>query len=580
MCRESDKLILPARLSWYTLGLAVLWLSACTQPDSSRQLSVAYLTGDTPLVRPVPTDEFFAAIKPAKNQFQGSLRFTMAGQTSHIEVLKDSFEVTSDAGLMVNVPPDFSFSLVQHGEALLPVLRGPQRMQHPYWEYIVEPGRVWQEAADGDWSRASLPFSLKEKNQNCLHNGVLTFLFKDDGSISRVVYQVGSETCQYLHVNLWGVTTAQYSQQIPGDADKVIADWLAESSNRPTVKPLNELATDYPGFNPDKLIPTAETDITVYGLVKDGVHYRSTCPTRFGPYPYCDEITLPSYSLAKSIFAGLGYMMIVTRWPEFEYLTVSSLVPECRLPDGRWEDVSTHQLLNMVTGNFASAESSSDEDSTEMTPFFLAETHAEKLSFSCEAWPRQQAPGTRFVYHTTDHYLLGTAMNVFLRQKEGLQADTFRDIINADIFSPLQLSQTSRVTQRSYDKAAQPFTAYGLFFKPDDIARLGEFLNDGSGHPELFRQQDFSAAMFRDTSGLMRWSGDGSEAYNLGFWGFDIAPFLSCSTETWIPFMSGYGGIIFALLPNGISYYYFTDGGHGPWKDAAIEANKITKYCE
>lgn len=39
--------------------------------------------------------------------------------------------------------------------------------------------------------------------------------------------------------------------------------------------------------------------------------------------------------------------------------------------------------------------------------------------------------------------------------------------------------------------------------------------------------------------------------------------------------MSGYGGIIFALLPNGISYYYFTDGGHGSWKDAAVELNKI-----
>jgi len=273
-------------------------------------------------------------------------------------------------------------------------------------------------------------------------------------------------------------------------------------------------------------------------------------------------------------------MMMVRQWPEFEHLTISSLVPECRLPDGRWDDVTTRQLLNMKTGNFVSAGFSKDEDSAEMTPFFLAESHIDKLNFSCEAWPRQQPPGKQLVYHTTDHYLLGTAMNVFLRQKEGAQADIFRDMIDADIFKPLQMSQTSQATQRSYDEAAQPFTAYGLFFKPDDIASLAEFLNGGSTHPELFRQQDFEAAMFRNTNGLMHWHEARGEAYNLGFWGFDIAPFLPCSTTTWVPFMSGYGGIIFALLPNGISYYYFTDGGHGSWKGAAVETDKITMFCE
>jgi hypothetical protein len=234
----------------------------------------------------------------------------------------------------------------------------------------------------------------------------------------------------------------------------------------------------------------------------------------------------------------------------------------------------------MTTGNFASADFSSDEDSAEMSPFFLSEKHADKLSFSCNAWPRKLPPGSQLVYHTTDHYLLGTAMNVFLRQKEGVQADTFHDLIVEGIFKPLQLSQTSAVTQRSYDKAAQPYTAYGLFFKPDDIASLGEFFNDGSNHPELFRRHDFSAAMFRDTTGLMRWPEARGEAYNLGFWGFDIAPYLPCSTETWVPFMSGYGGIIFALLPNGITYYYFTDGGHGSWKDAAVETSKISTFCK
>jgi hypothetical protein len=576
----ADTLKLPEGWTRGLLVLAALWLAACAPGEASRHLSATYLTGSAAMTRPVATDEYLARAETAQNRFQGILRFTLADETGHIGVLKDRFGVTADPGLQVNLLPDFSFALIQHDDTILPVIRGVQRTQHPYWEYIIEPGRVWQEDADGDWSRASLPFALKEKNQNCLHNGVLTFLYKDDGSISRVAYQIGSETCQYLHINLWGIADARYVRQKLDGVGDVIAAWLEETTNRPIVRPIDELATDFPGFNPDKLVPPAASDITVYGLVVDGVHYRSTCPTRFGPYPYCDEVDLPSYSLAKSIFAGLSYMMMIKRWPEFEHLKISTLVPECSLPDGRWDDVTTRQLLNMTTGNYISADFSKDEDSAEMTPFFLAESHADKLSVSCETWPRQNPPGSQLVYHTTDHYLLGTAMNIFLRQKEGPEADIFRDLIDKHIFAPLQLSQTSRVIQRSYDEAAQPFTAYGLFFRPDDIAILAQFLNDGTNHSELFLQRDFAAAMFRDTTGLMRWHGARGEAYKLGFWGFDIAPFVPCSTETWIPFMSGYGGIILALLPNGISYYYFTDGGHGSWKDSALETNKISKLCE
>jgi len=567
-----------------TLVLATIWLIACTPQESSRQLSASWLTGTPTMLAPVSTAEYTGTdtvdAETAHNHFEGILRFEMDDEESHIEVLKDTFNVTSDGSLHVNHLPGFSLALVQHGSALIPVLRGPQRTSHPYWEYIIEPGRVWQEASDGDWSRASLPFALKEKNQNCLHNGLLTFLFKTDGSVSRLVYQVGSETCQYLHINLWGVTQAHYIPNKPDGADAAIAAWQRESVGRPDVKPLHELATKYPGFNPDKLLPPAAGDITIYGLIADGVHYRSNCPTRFGPYPYCDVIDLPSYSLAKSVFAGLAYMMMVRQWPEFERMSVSSLVPECRLPDGRWDNVTPHDLVNMMTGNYTSTGNSFDEDSAVMSQFFLAESHADKIRFSCETWPRQQPPATQLVYHTTDHYLLGTSMNIFLRQKEGPQADIFHDLIDKNLFEPLQLSQTSRITQRTYDETAQPLTAYGLFFRPDDIALLGEFLNGGASHKELFRQQDWAAASFQDTSGLKRWHYTRSEAYSLGFWGFDVAPYLPCSTETWIPFMSGYGGIIFAFLPNGVSYYYFTDGGHGHWKDAAVEINKISNYCE
>jgi len=62
---------------------------------------------------------------------------------------------------------------------------------------------VWQEEGDGDFERASLPFTLEQRNANCMHNGVLTFLFAPMALISHVAYEIGKETCAYFQFNAW-----------------------------------------------------------------------------------------------------------------------------------------------------------------------------------------------------------------------------------------------------------------------------------------------------------------------------------------------------------------------------------------
>jgi len=580
--------IITFKSACFTFSLAILMLvtgpvsaqSGQQEAPPTRALTEAFLNGKKPLAAPVASNEFAAGKEPARDQFEGVLNFQPFRSRARMKVLLDTFGVTKTKNLRLKYLPDFKLTLVQDGQSLISVIRSAQRTRHPYWEFIAGTGSTWYEAADGDWNRAALPFALKEANQNCLHNGLLTFLYKRDGSTSNIAYQVGSETCAYLHVNLWGTGKADYLPGKFAQADKVIDIYRQELAKRLPLQPIEELASRFPGFDPGKLTPSAVDDITVYGLVTDKIHYRSACPTRFGPYPYCDEIALPSYSLAKSIFAGLAYMMVVKLWPEFEDIPITRLIPECRLRDGRWDDVTPRHLVNMATGNYRSSEFSRDESSAAMTPFFTALSHQQKLRFSCKLWPRKQPPGERLVYHTTDHYLLGTAMTEFLRAKAGPRADIFRDLIEQRLFSPLGLSQLSRVSQRTYDETAQPFTAYGLFFLADDIARLGRFLIAGKNHAGLFRPQDFERAMFRQTDDLLRWGYSSDEAYAMGFWSFDIAPFLACKKPTWVPFMSGYGGLIVALLPNGTVYYYFTDGGYRSWKDAAVEINKLENFCK
>src|SRR3546814_145179 len=122
--------------------------------------------------------------------------------------------------------------LVQTGSHIVPVRRDSVPGSHPHWEYVLSPGRVWDEAGDNGYSRVALPFALQQKNANCMHNGVLTFLFKDDGSVSKVAYQIASETCLYFKADLWGMLAAGYTPSPVADAAALAADHPAEVNRK------------------------------------------------------------------------------------------------------------------------------------------------------------------------------------------------------------------------------------------------------------------------------------------------------------------------------------------------------------
>ena len=76
-------------------------------------------------------------------------------------------------------PPEFQFEFVQNGGYLIPFQRGMIVTEHPVWNYILGPGRVWLEEADQGYSRASFPFTRFLKGGNSTYNGTMMFLFND-----------------------------------------------------------------------------------------------------------------------------------------------------------------------------------------------------------------------------------------------------------------------------------------------------------------------------------------------------------------------------------------------------------------
>ncbi len=62
-------------------------------------------------------------------------------------------------------------------------------------------------------------------------------------------------------------------------------------------------------------------------------------------------------------------------------------------------------------------------------------------------------------------------------------------------------------------------------------------------------------------------------------WAWNVAGYLGCPAPAWVPFMSGFGGISVVMIPNGIVYYYVSDGGAFRWARAVAESTRLGALC-
>ena len=67
--------------------------------------------------------------------------------------------------------------------------------------------------------------------------------------------------------------------------------------------------------------------------------------------------------------------------------------------------------------------------------------------------------------------------------------------------------------------------------------------------------------------------------YNNGFRSFDVSSYIGCEEPTWVVVLSGFGGIIVAVMPNDTAYYYFSDGDVHRYLTAVRESHKIRPMC-
>lgn len=518
--------------------------------------------------------------------FEGSLKISSTSENGGYKVIRGDQNYAADPARFQL--PKFDLQFVQGSSYLIPVTQGLVFSGNPYWNYIIGPGRIWQENGDRGYARASFPFALVERNQNCTFNGVMAFLF-NGMNVSQVRYQITQETCLYLKFDLWGQSSATYTPRAIPEAAVVKVANAAEVANRLPTKPIASLVIDYPdsGVNLARFgSGITPEDLTTYGLVINGVNYVSGCRTRYGEYAYCESMRLPSYSTAKSAFAAISLMRLGQKFGAGVYnLLIKDYVPEAASAAGNWSTVSFGNTIDMSTGNYGQAGFEVDEASSTMVSFLdESESFADKIRFAFR-FPAQKAPGQMWVYHTSDTFILTQAMNNYLVQREGSGADIF-NFIRDEVYIPLKLSAGALTTVRTDNSPdGAPFGGYGLFWTQDDIAKIALLLNDQNGilgSSQLLEPSMLAASLQRnpDDRGLNT-TGFPIFKYNNGFWAREWTPSESrqYSCSFWTPFMSGFGGITVVLMPNGSIYYYFSDNNEFSWYDAVNELNKLRPMC-
>ena len=511
--------------------------------------------------------------KPAgAEDFQGSLQGTLESSMVPIEykfkIIKDSFEINKNFKPLSKLPA-LNLNFFIEDSKFIPKQRSLIATPNFLWDIQYGVGEVWYDEFGN--IRTSFPFSLIQKNQNCVHNGVILFDMTEDGGISNLVYQVASETCRWFQFDLIGSAEATLDKLDGSDVVTVQShkDWIESAIPLQSLSTL-ENSTKYLG-SVKEVLPE---NMTMYGFYDGNSHYRGGCMTRKGRYPYCSELLVPSFSLAKSIFASNAMSLLEMDFPNIKNLFISDYVPECS--SKKWRSVTFGNTLDMATGQYKYKNYYSEDWYLEQENYFKNFTHKDKIKSACNFFKKQENPGTKLSYHSSDTYILGTALNQFYQKNVNSTGDIYYDLM-LPLWDSLELSDSTNEIRRSLDNVQQPYAEMGMFMLSDDVVKIGKYFLD-------IRRTVEEGIMFE---ALQKNANDrGLVAinnllyYNKGFW---VKRFsgnkFGCSSDVWIPFMSGTGGITLVLLPNNTLYYYFSDGDEYEWDRAVEFANNLRPFC-
>lgn len=445
---------------------------------------------------------------------------------------------------------------------------GSTKVGRSYWDIIVQPGRTWSESDDGDWSRASFPFALVHTLDGETHNGLATFLYNGT-EVSNVRFQIVQQTAPSTVIDYfkaWGQVPARYVSGGIDNLAKLKAESAFERANRYPVKSWDELSAK---VGEDKLRNFEsymdQEEVLVSGLDYEGTLYLKPCKSAAGPMPYCDRMRFGVWSVTKSAAAAVALLRLAQKYgPEVFNAKIKDYVTVTATHKG-WDDVTFGDALDMATGvgfGTAKRDPNSIVDGyyegfeTSYNAWFDAPSEEAKLAELFKAPDLPWGPGEEARYRDQDIFLLGVAMDRFLKSKEGPSADIWSMLVN-EVYRPIGIAHepTGRTIEAD-GRQGQPIMAYGLYPSLDDLAKIARlYHHHGQSDGVQILNADMIDALLpgKQVRGLQTGYQNqyGDVRYFRSFWEVVFRTNEGCLL--YIPEMHGYGGNIVSMMPDNIT---------------------------
>ncbi|WP_444994053.1 serine hydrolase [Aliikangiella sp. IMCC44359] len=487
--------------------------------------------------------------------------------------------------------PEVEIAFVSHSGYLIPkerdiIITDPNQT---YWRIILSPGKVWSEEADGNMSRASFPFILTETGWNSALNGLATFIY-DDNQVSNIRVQIVQHTAPGIRGEAAATLEQSFTPTPNFDPAKLINDFEQELNERLVVEEWNQLTEQFPEIN-WALFNSAlsETDISASGIWLNNKLYIQGCKTSYGDYPYCRFMRHGIFSATKPAAGGLAMSYLAQRYGTeiLDYL-IKDYVDVSANHNG-WEQVRFIDALNMATGignndhDPNSTNSSADEHGPLTGEWSRALTAQEKLNISFQQYGNYPwGPGEVFRYNTSHYFILSAAMDNLVRQREGIG---LWQLLKENVYEPIGIRHSPMMHTTEPDLSrGVAILGVGMYPTIEDMIKISKLFHQNGYYngEQLLDELTVRKALFRTNElGLpshQHNNADGQGRYLMSFFSVPYKAKQGCTIH--VPLLSGAGGNLVTILPNGVIALRFADAQNYDARSMIEVSGQLSPLCE
>jgi hypothetical protein len=460
---------------------------------------------------------------------------------------------------------------------------------------IVQPGKVWSEPGEGAWSRAAFPFALVNSLEGESHNGFATFAYRGR-EVTNLRFQIVQQTAPYLVTDYFTAQgSAHTSWRSAPDSQSLARNYRDSLADRVIVGSWPELAAE---VGPERLAGfgagLSSEQTVLAGLDYRGKFYLQFCSSAAGEMPWCDRARFGVWSATKALANETALLRLAQKFgPQVFELKIADYVGEAAAYPA-WRNVRFEDAIDMATGvgNGSAKREPNNISDGYLDPtydeWYGARSEAAKIAAllrTGRAYPWQ--PGQVARYRDQDMFVLGVAMDRFLKSREGAKASLWSMLEN-EVFLPIGIhyAPTNR-TIESGGGSGQALMAFGYYPTIGDMVKIARlYQNDGrSGtaqilySPRIRSLLDARPSIGLPTGTMTRF---GETYYYNAFWMNAYDGNDGCRFQ--YPVMVGWGGNLIALLPNGMTAIRLAksasdDDRSGDPSDLAVVGNRIAAFC-